>query len=40
MIVIIEITDDARKKLNSILGKKDPEELLQKRLRIYVSGSG
>lgn len=38
--MIIELTDDARKKLDSILGKKDPKGLLEKSLRIYVSGSG
>ena len=39
-ILIVELTNEARKKLDSILEKKDPKELLEKRLRIYVSGSG
>lgn len=38
--MIIEVTNGARKKLDSILEKKDPKELLKKRLRIYVSGRG
>lgn len=38
--MIIEITDEARRKLDSILAKKDSKELLEKKLRIYVSGSG
>lgn len=38
--MIIEMTEEARKKIDDILEKKDPKELSKKRLRIYVSSSG
>lgn len=38
--MIIEMTEEARKKIDNILDMKDSKELLEKRLRIYVSGSG
>ncbi|OLS02279.1 hypothetical protein TICRE_16650 [Tissierella creatinophila DSM 6911] len=38
--MVIEVSKEARKKLDSILEKKDPIELVKKRLRIYVSGRG
>lgn len=38
--MVIEMTEEARKKIDSILEMKDSKELLEKRLRIYVSGSG
>lgn len=38
--MIIEMTEEAREKIDGILAMKDPKELLEKRLRIYVSGSG
>lgn len=38
--MLVEIDNDAKKKIDQILEKKDPKELLEKRLRIYVSGHG